>query len=82
MEISYPSRPESELSPEELQELDKLRKVIEKASADGIITRGERDRITATMREDGKVTAEELGLVRTLIQEKVAKGELHLDYFS
>ncbi len=80
MEISHPSR--SELTPEEQQELEKLRKVIEQASVDGIITRGERDRIAATMRADGKVTPEELGLVRTLIQEKVAKGELHLDYFS
>jgi uncharacterized membrane protein YebE (DUF533 family) len=78
MEISHPAQ--SELTLEEQQELDKLRAIIEQASADGIITRGERDRIATAMRVDGKVTAEEMGLVRTLIHEKVEKGELTLDY--
>jgi hypothetical protein len=32
------------------------------------------------MRMDGKVTVEELEMVRTLMQEKAAKGELQLDY--
>jgi hypothetical protein len=48
--------------------------------ADGILTRYERDRISAAMRADGKVTVEELELARTLMQEKAAKGELRLDY--
>lgn len=78
MEISHSSQ--CELTVEEQQELEKLRKIIEQASADGIITRGERDRITAAMRADGKVTYEELDLMRTLIHEKVAKGELAFDY--
>ncbi|PSF35002.1 hypothetical protein C7H19_17815 [Aphanothece hegewaldii CCALA 016] len=69
-----------ELTLEEQQELEKLRAIIEQAIADGIITKGERDRISATMRADGKVMAEELELVRTLINEKVSKGELTLDY--
>lgn len=78
MEISHPNH--QELTAEEQQELEKLRKVIEQASADGIITQGERDRIASAMRSDGKVTYAELTLVRTLIQEKVAQGELALDY--
>jgi hypothetical protein len=45
-----------------------------------VITQGERERITLAMRSDGKVTLEELELVRTLITEKVTKGELVLDY--
>lgn len=69
-----------ELTPEEQQELEKLRVIIESATADGILTRYERDRISAAMRTDGKVTVEELELARTLMQEKAAKGELRLDY--
>lgn len=78
MDISYPNRPE--LTVEEQQELEKLRVIIAKVSADGIITKGERDRISATMRADGKATPEELELVRTLINQKVRAGELKLDY--
>ncbi|HEY9657122.1 MAG TPA: hypothetical protein V6C65_01565 [Allocoleopsis sp.] len=78
MEISHPHQ--RELTVEEQQELDKLRAIIERASADGVITKAERDRIAAAMRADGKVTLEELTLVRTLIQEKVANGELVYDY--
>lgn len=78
MDISYPNR--SELTVEEQQELEKLRAIIAKATTDGIITKGERDRISATMRADGKVTPEELELVKTLINQKVRTGELTLDY--
>jgi uncharacterized membrane protein YebE (DUF533 family) len=78
MEVSRPGR--QELTLEERRELDKLRAIIDQASADGIITKGERDRISHAMRSDGKVTPEELELVRTLINEKVNAGELTLDY--
>ncbi|MCA2504370.1 MAG: hypothetical protein IM550_13395 [Microcystis sp. M54BS1] len=78
MEISRPNQ--VELTAEEQQELEKLRAIIEQASVDGVITQGERERIALTMRSDGKVTLEELQLVRTLITEKVSKGELVLDY--
>jgi uncharacterized membrane protein YebE (DUF533 family) len=78
MKLSRVNGPE--LTPAELRELDKLRAVIEGASADGIITKGERDRIASTMRADGRVTREELELVRTLVTEKVNAGQLTLDY--
>ncbi len=78
MEISYPNQ--GELTVEEQQELDKLRKIIEQISADGVITKGERDKISAAVRADGKVTREELTLIRTLLQEKVAEGKLTLEY--
>ena len=80
MEISHPNQ--RELTAEEQQELEKLRKIIQQASSDGVITKAERDRIATAMRSDGKVTYEELDLVRTLIHEKVASGELALDYQS
>ena len=78
MEVSRPDQ--RELTVEEQQELEKLRKIIEKATVDGVMTKGERDRIAAVMGADGKVTCQELDLVRTLIHEKVATGELVLDY--
>jgi uncharacterized membrane protein YebE (DUF533 family) len=78
MEISHPNR--QELTPEEKQELEKLRIIVEKATEDGIITQGERERIATAMRADGKILREELELVRTLIGEKVSQGELTIDY--
>ena len=69
-----------ELTPEEQQELDNLHAVIQKAIADGVLTESERDTITATMRADGKITFEELDIVRQLINEKVTSGELNIDY--
>lgn len=78
MQIERPN--EQELTPEEQRELERLRAIIEQAIADGIITKGERDRISGAMRSDGKVTRQELELVRTLITEKVNAGELTLDY--
>ncbi len=68
-----------ELTPAEQQELDNLRQVIEQAIADGVLTQAERDAITTTMKADGKVTYEELDLVRQLVSNKVAAGELKLE---
>ncbi|HSM82593.1 MAG TPA: hypothetical protein VLS96_12955 [Nodosilinea sp.] len=67
------------LSPEEQQELDSLRQTIEQAIADGLLTQTERDAITAAMRADGKVTFEELALVRQLVSDKVASGDLKVE---
>lgn len=68
-----------ELSAEEQQELDNLRQTIEQAIEDGVLTTAERDAITATMRADGNVTYEELELVRQLVSDKVAAGEIKLE---
>ena len=68
-----------ELSVEEQQELDNLRQTIDQAIADGILTKAERDAITATMKADGKVTFEELEMVRQLVSDKVASGELTIE---
>ncbi|MGF1569450.1 MAG: hypothetical protein ACFCVD_15515 [Nodosilinea sp.] len=64
------------LTAEEQQELETLRQTIEQAIADGVLTHAERDQITAVMRADGQVTYEELALVRRLVSDKVASGEL------
>ncbi len=67
------------LSAEEQQELDKLRQVIEKAIEDGVVTAEERQQITAAMRADGQVTYEELALIRQMVSDKVAAGELQAE---
>ncbi|MCU0537414.1 MAG: hypothetical protein MUD14_26295 [Hydrococcus sp. Prado102] len=69
-----------ELTPEEQQELEKFKVIIQGAIADGILTRYERDRIAYIMRADGKITYEKFELLRTLMHEKIASGELRLDY--
>ncbi len=74
MEISTPKGQEP--TPEELKELEKLKEIIENAIADGKLTEPEFARIKAAIRADKKVTVEELQLVRTLIDDKIASGEL------
>jgi NAD-reducing hydrogenase large subunit len=49
------------------------------AIADGVLTKAERDNITAIMRGDGKVTFEELEMIRVLVSDKVATGDLDVE---
>ncbi|HEY9606403.1 MAG TPA: hypothetical protein V6C85_32645 [Allocoleopsis sp.] len=67
-------------SPEDLKNLDKLRAIIERAIADGKLTRQEMESIQFEMRADGKVTVHELELCRKLIWQKIRTGELEHDY--
>ncbi len=69
-------------SPAELQDLEKLRVLIERAVADGKLTKHEMESIQAAMRADGKVTFEELELCRQLIWEKIQNGELEYDWWN
>lgn len=78
MKVFYPNHQEP--TPEELQELENFRNIIELATADGVLTKGERETIAAAMYANKKVTVKELTIIRTLIQEKVATGEIKLDY--
>ena len=65
---------------EEIQELRKLKKVIEQASADGVISKDERERISSIIYADGKVIPEELEMLTEMIHIRVQTGELVLDY--
>ncbi|NEQ42653.1 MAG: hypothetical protein F6K00_03450 [Leptolyngbya sp. SIOISBB] len=69
-----------ELTPAEQQELENLNAVIQKAIADGVLTEAERNEITAAMKADGQITFEELDMVRQLVSDKVASGELKTDH--
>lgn len=77
------SRPNSQpLSPAELTDLDKLKRLIEKATADGLVSEDEMDSITTFMESDGKVTPEELDLCQKLIWSKIQSGELEYEWES
>ena len=65
---------------EDARHLEKLRSVIERAIADGKLTAQEMQTIKAIIWSNGKVSPEELDLVRELIHEKVASGELVYDW--
>lgn len=74
-------RPEpSQPSPEDLQQLDRLRSVINAAVADGKISGAEMVAIRAQASSDGKVTVAELELYRKLVTEKLATGELEYEW--
>lgn len=78
MEISYPNM--KDLSPEEQNNLERLKSVIEKSVADGVLTIQEFEQIAAVMRKNHHITPQELQLVRTLIREKINRGELIVDF--
>jgi uncharacterized membrane protein YebE (DUF533 family) len=64
------------LSPEELQDLETLRAMLERAIADGYVTADEMDAIKAKMGADGKVLFEEIALCQKLVWDKIQKGEI------
>jgi len=80
MQIERPNK--APLTDEDLQHLEKLQALLEKAIADGIITRDELDTIKVQIASNGKLMIEELDLVRQFIREKVTKGELVINFFS
>lgn len=67
-------------SPEELENLAKLKSVIEVAIANGVLTKDEMETIKSAIRADGKISFEELRLCRELILNKIDSGELEYDW--
>jgi hypothetical protein len=78
MKVEHPNAPKP--SPEDIRALEQLKITIERAIADGKLSRQEIDRIKANMSADGKVTFDELELYRTLVQEKINQGQLEYDW--
>jgi hypothetical protein len=78
MDIQHPNH--SSLSPEEQQHLDQLKQVIEQAAKDGKLTQAEVEQIRAVVWSDGVISPEELELVTKLVKEKVASGDLLIDW--
>lgn len=70
----------SPLSFQEIQDLDKLKLLIQQAVADGKVTKAELESIKAAIAADGKVSFEELELCQQLIWSKVQNGELEVGW--
>lgn len=74
-------RPNSNpLTKAELEHLDTLKALIQGAIADGVLTSIEHERIQGFITADGKVTPEELNLVRDIVWNKIQAGELVLEW--
>jgi hypothetical protein len=61
-----------------LEDTSKVRQAIERALADGYLSRAESDTIKTAMYQDKQVTKEECKLFREL-QQKIGQGEVILD---
>lgn len=78
MEINRPGR--SELTPEEQQHLERLKQIIEQATADGKLSKYEIDQIRGVIWSNGQVSPEELEIVTKLVKDKIASGELSVQW--
>lgn len=65
---------------EDQQHLDRLQRVIEQATADGKLTQLEINRIKSIVWSDDEVSPEELEMVNKLVKEKIASGELAIEW--
>ncbi|MFO8238297.1 MAG: hypothetical protein R6U00_08645 [Prochlorococcaceae cyanobacterium] len=61
---------------EELNDLAKLRATLERAIADGVLTRGEVEFYKAQAWADGKITPQELSVYQEPVVAKITTGEL------
>jgi hypothetical protein len=78
MEIERPNA--KPLTPEDLEDLEKLRMVVERAIADGKLSQVEMETIRVQIHANGKVMVEELDLCRELMAEKIRNGELVIEW--
>ncbi len=78
MRVWHPDEPAP--TPEEERDFERLRAAIETAIADGKLSQTEIENIKSIAWADGKITRRELELYRTLISDKVAKGELEFEW--
>lgn len=74
MDIERPNA--QPLTREELSDLETLRKIVEKAVADGVLTFEEEQLIKRTLWKDKKVSPQELEIVQSLVWDKLQTGEL------
>jgi uncharacterized membrane protein YebE (DUF533 family) len=67
-------------TPEETRQLEKLQVQIERAVADGKISKQEMEDIKRSIWADGKVTVEELELYRILVTDRIVAGEVEYEF--
>jgi hypothetical protein len=64
-------------SAEQTADLEKIRKIVQRALADGFLSRSERDTLMNAVYRDQKVSLEECALLRS-VQEKIWAGEVQI----
>lgn len=79
MHVEHPNR--LPLSGADQEQLTKLENLLQRSIQDGVITRAELEAIDRQIAADGKVTLEELELVRQFIRDRVNQDELVIDFF-
>ncbi len=67
-------------TPEETRQLEKLQVQIERAVADGKISKQEMEDIKRSIWADGKVTVEELQLYRILVTDRIVAGDVEYEF--
>ncbi|MEG4116571.1 hypothetical protein QUA43_03625 [Microcoleus sp. N9_B4] len=67
-------------TPEETRQLEKLQVKIERAVADGKISKHEMEDIKRAIWADGKVTVEELELYRTFVTDRIVSGDVEYEF--
>ncbi|MDX2232147.1 MAG: hypothetical protein NW220_21105 [Leptolyngbyaceae cyanobacterium bins.349] len=79
MQIEFPNA--KPLTPDDEKHLESLKALIEKSAADGVLTGAEVALIRDAIAANKKLLPEELLMVKTLIRDKVASGQLEVDLF-
>lgn len=74
MEVERPGAKEPTAA--ELQDLEKLKAILERAIADGVISPSEVQAFKTQAWADGKITPQELDLYQDLVLSKIQSGEL------
>jgi hypothetical protein len=69
-----------ELTDADLQNLIKLKSVIDSAIADGTVSKEDMEAINCAIHSDGKVSIEEIALIRQLVRDKLDSGLLTYEY--
>ncbi|MEG4027634.1 MULTISPECIES: hypothetical protein [unclassified Microcoleus] len=67
-------------TPEETRQLERLQVQIERAVADGKISKHEMEDIKRAIWADGKVTVEELELYRMLVTDRIFSGDVEYEF--
>ncbi len=83
MEVDRPNS--KQLNPQEIQELNRLRAVIEQAVSDGVVTKEEEANIKAIAlnpKPSYELLSQELSLYRELVTNKINAGLLKGETFS
>lgn len=78
MKVEYSD--DHSLSPEDAAHLAKLKAYVQEALANGRLSRDEADHIQQLMKEDGKVTVEELRMIKATIREMLGGADLEFDW--